>query len=50
MTFHRYIEVPPGEPAVIPATTVHLVRDERGHDLGYRLEHGPGQQGAHRGN
>ncbi|WP_309102500.1 hypothetical protein [Microbacterium sp.] len=40
------IDFLPGEPAVIQATTLHVVRNERGSELGYLLEPGPGEQGS----
>lgn len=38
------IEVPLGEPVVIPARTVHVARDRFGRELGYVVEDGVGTQ------
>ncbi|WP_159078131.1 hypothetical protein [Homoserinimonas hongtaonis] len=44
MEFIHHIEVPLGEPVVIPATTIHITHDERGAETGYLRELGPGSQ------
>lgn len=41
------IEVPPGEPLVISATTVRVARDDRGREVGYFVEAGVGTQHSH---
>lgn len=41
------IVVPPGEPVVISAGTIHVVRDAGGRELGYLADDGLGTQRSH---
>lgn len=38
------VEVAPGEPLIIEATTLHVVSDHRGQEIDYFREHGTGSQ------